>query len=68
MFDFVDIVEVGKEKPVSSKKAASVLQSFITVNSGNENDTFDESRIVWSIYNNSLSSWMILNLSSLTRF
>ncbi|CBK20201.2 uncharacterized protein [Blastocystis hominis] len=46
MLDFVDIVEVGKEKPISSKKAASVLQAFITANSGNENDTFDESRIL----------------------
>lgn len=51
MLDFVDIVEVGKEKPISSKKAASVLQAFITANSGNENDTFDESRIVELIHN-----------------
>ena len=61
---FVDIVEVGKEKPISYKKAASVLQSFITVNGGNENDTFDESRIVKLIHMHSPHSWMISNLSS----
>ena len=68
MHDFVDIVEVGKEKPISYKKAASVLQSFITVNGGNENDTFDESRIVKLIHMHSPHSWMISNLSSSTRF
>ena len=68
MLDFVDIVEVGKEKPISSKKAAAMLQSFITANSGNENDTFDESRIVElaSIY--SPHSWTTLSLSNSTRF
>ena len=46
MSQFVDIIEVGKEKNVSNEKAAEMLQTFISANSGNENDTFDESKIV----------------------
>lgn len=46
MSHFVDIIEIGKEKTVSNEKAAEMLQTFISANSGNENDTFDESKIV----------------------
>lgn len=46
MSQFVDIIEVGKVKNVSNEKAAEMLQTFISANSGNENDTFDESKIV----------------------
>ncbi|KNB42771.1 hypothetical protein JH06_3530 [Blastocystis sp. subtype 4] len=46
MSQFVDIIEVGKEKNVSNEKAAEMLQTFISANSGNENDTFDESKIL----------------------
>ena len=60
MSQFVDIIEVGKEKNVSNEKAAEMLQTFITANSGNENDTFDESKIVEGLKWLLLSSWMML--------
>lgn len=46
MSQFVEVVEVGKEKVVTKGKAVKILQSFIAANGGNENDTFDESKIV----------------------
>ena len=46
MSQFVDIIDVGKEKSVSKDKAVEMLQSFISANSGNENDTFDDTKIV----------------------
>ena len=46
MPEYVEIVDVGKEKSISNRKAKTILQEFINANSGNENDTFDESRIV----------------------
>ena len=48
MSQFVDIIEIGKEKAISNEKAAQMLSSFVTANSGNENDTFDENKIVES--------------------
>ena len=46
MSQFVDIIDVGKEKSISKDKAVEMLESFISANSGNENDTFDDSKIV----------------------
>ena len=46
MSQFVDIIEIGKEKTISNEKAAQMLSAFIPANSGNENDTFDENKIV----------------------
>lgn len=46
MSQFIDIIEIGKEKSISNKKAAEMLTSFINANSANENDTFDETKIV----------------------
>lgn len=49
MSQFVDVIEIGKEKSISNKRAAEMLSTFITANSGNENDTFDENKIVGAL-------------------
>lgn len=46
MSQFIDIIEVGKEKSISNEKASQMLSSFINANSVNDNDTFDETKIV----------------------
>ena len=35
MSQFVDIIDVGKEKSISKDKAVEMLESFISANSGN---------------------------------
>ena len=59
MSQFVDIIDVGKEKSVSKDKAVEMLQSFISANSGNENDTFDDSKIVGDGRTGQNRSWMM---------
>lgn len=46
MSQFIDIIEVGKEKSISNEKASKMLSSFINANSVNDNDTFDDTKIV----------------------
>ena len=50
MSKFIDIIEVGKEKPISYEKASQMLSSFITANSANDNDSFDDTKIVCEIF------------------
>ena len=57
MSQFVDVIEIGKEKSISNKRAAEMLSSFITANSGNENDTFDENKIVGARKQSMMCSW-----------
>lgn len=59
MSQFVDVIDVGKEKSISKDKAVEMLQSFITANSGNENDTFDDSKIVGDARMGQSCSWMM---------
>lgn len=49
MSQFIDIIEVGKEKPISYEKASQMLSSFITANSANDADSFDDTKIVCAI-------------------
>ena len=49
MSQFIDIIEVGKEKPVSYEKASQILTSFINANSANDTDSFDDTKIVFSL-------------------
>ena len=60
MSQFIDIIEIGKEKSISNKKAAEMLTSFINANSANENDTFDETKIVRLFVFLFIHSWMML--------
>ena len=46
MSQFIDIIEVGKEKSISYEKASTMLSSFITANSANDNESFDDNKIV----------------------
>ena len=59
MSQFVDIIDVGKEKSISKGKAVEMLESFISANSGNENDTFDDSKIVGEGRTVQNRSWMM---------
>ena len=59
MSQFVDIIDVRKEKSISKDKAVEMLQSFISANSGNENDTFDDSKIVGDGRTVQNRSWMM---------
>ena len=59
MSQFVDIIDVGKEKSISKDKAVEMLQSFISANSGNENDTFDDFKIVGDGRTVQNRSWMM---------
>ena len=59
MSQFVDIIDVGKEKSISKDKAVEMLESFISANSANENDTFDDSKIVGDGRTVQNRSWMM---------
>ena len=59
MSQFVDIIDVGKEKSISKDKAVEMFESFISANSGNENDTFDDSKIVGDGRTVQNRSWMM---------
>ena len=59
MSQFVDIIDVGKEKSISKDKEVEMLESFISANSGNENDTFDDSKIVGDGRTVQNRSWMM---------
>lgn len=60
MSQFIDIIEVGKEKSISYEKASKMLSSFITANSANDNESFDDNKIVGVLRVVLANSWTML--------
>ena len=60
MSQFIDIIEVGKEKSISYEKASTMLSSFITANSANDNESFDDNKIVCAFIMLLANSWTML--------